>query len=605
MKKFFLAFIVILISCIPENSPPECEILSPAQDSEFTRGDDIVVRTDVSDEDGDIDEVRLYVDSIGIASTGAFPYSFTFSTGDMNVGYHSIRVQAFDNYGKTSDAFVSFLLVSDLPAVETTQPRSVARDSAVVGGRIIDDGGTAISAAGIRVAGEPFDGNDSDELYADLMNGLFEVTLHNLEYETYYVTAFAENESGRSYGNEISFMPLPPENIPPLCEIELPAGGAEFTRGDDISININASDEDGDIEQVRLFLNSIGITTLRTFPYRYVFSSEGVEAGSYILRAEANDNSGGISGDSVSFIINPELPVVETSNPTSITTGSAVVGGTILDDGGGDVIAAGILWGTEPDDVSGYSEIPADITGNTFSVTLTDLEYDIYYIVAFAENESGRSYGEQISFTPLLPEDMFVDSRDGNAYKWVQIGNQIWMAENLAYLPELRNPRNYSAEEPFYYVYDYNRFNLEEATETYNYNTYGVLYNHPAAVEACPDGWHLPTSGEQQELISFIGGEDEVGKLMEAGTEHWNSNPEGTNTTGFSALGAGQVVLGPDDAMVFEKIGEAAGWWTSDTCNADLPDGIPFVIESSNPVIFTDDDCQPFETGYSVRCIKD
>jgi uncharacterized protein (TIGR02145 family) len=319
---------------------------------------------------------------------------------------------------------------------------------------------------------------------------------------------------------------------------------------------------------------------------------------------EAFDNSGVAATDSARFILMPRLPEVETTPPESVQRGSALLEGTLLDDGGGNVTSAGFLWGLEPDG-SDFTESAAEIVGYTFSVNITDLEYDTYFFLAYAENESGRSYSELESFSTPTPEYMFIDERDGIAYEWVRIGNQIWMAENLAYLPELRNPSNSSSEEPFYYVYDYIGFNIADAVNTDNYNKYGVLYNYTAAHDACPDGWHLPTTAEEKELISYIGGSSRVEDLMETGTDYWNSNPSGTNATGFSARGAGRAVIGQNGAISFEKLRDASGWWRADTCATDTTFGLPFVIESSDPVIFRDNNCNPFAAGYSVRCVKD
>jgi hypothetical protein len=71
----------------------------------------------------------------------------------------------------------------------------------------------------------------------------------------------------------------------------------------------------------------------------------------------------------------------------------------------------------------------------------------------------------------------FIDSRDGHTYKTIVIGAQTWMAENLAYLPYTTPTGTYSYTDPCYYVN--------------NYALYGVLYNWPAALTACPAGWLL------------------------------------------------------------------------------------------------------------------
>ena len=74
------------------------------------------------------------------------------------------------------------------------------------------------------------------------------------------------------------------------------------------------------------------------------------------------------------------------------------------------------------------------------------------------------------------------DSRDGNTYNWVKIGDKIWMAENLAYLPFVCPSSLGSTTEPYYYVYGYEGNSVSEAKVLTNYLDYGVLYNWPAAM---------------------------------------------------------------------------------------------------------------------------
>jgi uncharacterized protein (TIGR02145 family) len=124
----------------------------------------------------------------------------------------------------------------------------------------------------------------------------------------------------------------------------------------------------------------------------------------------------------------------------------------------------------------------------------------------------------------------FTDSRDGQVYKWVKIGNQVWMAENLNY------------ETPNSWWYDNNSANGD---------IYGRLYTWAAAMNGesssnsvpsgvqgvCPDGWHLPSDAEWTVLTDYLGGESVAGgKMKEAGTVHWNSpNTGATNSSGFTA----------------------------------------------------------------------
>lgn len=101
----------------------------------------------------------------------------------------------------------------------------------------------------------------------------------------------------------------------------------------------------------------------------------------------------------------------------------------------------------------------------------------------------------------------FIDCTDpdGRTYKTVKIGEQLWMAENLAYLPEVQSTDQFSYYEPCYLVYGFEGSNIEEARQNENYKNYGVLYNLESANTSCPDGWRLPYDDEWVILELYLG----------------------------------------------------------------------------------------------------
>lgn len=146
-------------------------------------------------------------------------------------------------------------------------------------------------------------------------------------------------------------------------------------------------------------------------------------------------------------------------------------------------------------------------------------------------------------------EGYFSDDRDGHTYKYVKIGNQTWMAENLAYLP-LVSSENFPTDQNNYFVYGYQDTILAEAKLTINYETYGVLYNWHSAKTACPEGWHLSKDEEWKVLERHLGmsdidaddiGNRESGNVGEKikSTIGWKYEGNGTNECGFNALPAG------------------------------------------------------------------
>ena len=300
MKKYFPVFLVILVSCVPWNVAPECKIVTPENNSEYSRGDSIQVYVKANDDDGEIAEIRFYLDGIGISSINAFPYYYTLETSKLEIGTHSLKVEAFDDSGKDAESDVSFLITTGLPKVETLQPVIVSADAVIVGGTIINDGGGTISEAGILWSNEPYAVDGKHEVNAEVGNSTFSITLTDLEYTTYYVTAFAENESGRSFGEQVSFsVPLPPE-----CEILEPSEGSAYSQGDNIEIQVRATDEDGRIEEVRYYIDSKPVASSDSFPYIITYSTAGLSVGVHTLKAEAEDDSGNQTEDTVNFRIN-------------------------------------------------------------------------------------------------------------------------------------------------------------------------------------------------------------------------------------------------------------------------------------------------------------
>ncbi len=218
--------------------------------------------------------------------------------------------------------------------------------------------------------------------------------------------------------------------------------------------------------------------------------------------------------------------------------------------------------------------------------------------------------------------NVLIDSRDGTSYKTVKIGEQLWMAENLKYLPELAKPYSYSDIIPHYYVNDYYGTDINVAKTTENYKTYGVLYNWPAAMNGaevnsnqgvvqgiCPSGWHLPDHSEWEQLINYLGGDSIAGgKLKETGLTHWKSpNTGATNESGFTALpGSGYMNY---EGFEFWTPGYYSIWWSSSWNDLNPDQNFTILSSENSGVDYWSgwwSDLQTMKAhGVSVRCVKD
>jgi len=145
----------------------------------------------------------------------------------------------------------------------------------------------------------------------------------------------------------------------------------------------------------------------------------------------------------------------------------------------------------------------------------------------------------------------FEDKRDGKIYKKVQIGSQIWMAENLNYVADGSKCGESWNRTPAQNCEDYGRL--------YDWYTGmdGVESSHanPSGVEGvCPVGWHIPSDAEWTELIGYVGvnaGTKLKSREFKGNREH--QTPDGTDKYRFSAL------MGP----------YSSHWWSATERDSD------------------------------------
>ena len=206
----------------------------------------------------------------------------------------------------------------------------------------------------------------------------------------------------------------------------------------------------------------------------------------------------------------------------------------------------------------------------------------------FACSDSDGCSSSGVVKSSNVIRDSFVDVRDGQVYKTVKIGNQVWMAENLnfetpredrTYRGGLNNAeiRHYQRETSFCY-------------DKYlsNCTRFGRLYSWSEAMDGkghfsknaegcgdgktcapifpvqgvCPVGWHLPTKAEWDTLLlSIIGGVDVAGRNLKS-RKGWRCHGNGRDAYGFSALPAGQKLI---DGIYdkFDSVDRNTAFWSS------------------------------------------
>jgi uncharacterized protein (TIGR02145 family) len=198
---------------------------------------------------------------------------------------------------------------------------------------------------------------------------------------------------------------------------------------------------------------------------------------------------------------------------------------------------------------------------------------------------------------------------DGNVYKTVTIGKQVWLKENLKTttyndgkeIPLVTDDKVWAAlTTPAFCWYK------NDAKS--NMNVFGALYNWYAVStnKLCPKGWHVPTNEEWTKLMTNLGGENVAGgKLKEKGTTHWeNPNTGATNESGFTALPsgyrnfAGAFDIPGSNSIFFHS---NACWWSS----TEQYDFNAYYIHLYNALNEVYSSLSEKHFGYSVRCLRD
>ena len=217
---------------------------------------------------------------------------------------------------------------------------------------------------------------------------------------------------------------------------------------------------------------------------------------------------------------------------------------------------------------------------------------------------------KEYRFNPGVSYGTMTDSRDGQTYKTVQIGNQTWMAENLNYADSVATPSllkrswcfNNKVENcavaGWLYTWPAAIDSVKLATAADNPQDcgYGKTCSLSATVRGiCPDGWHLPTKTEWETLFDEVGGQSTAGKILKSQTG-WYNNGNGTDAYGFSALPAGLRYY----TGIFDGGGDYAYFWSAtENFNQAYYMYLYSDNEDANLYAYYKD------YAYSVRCLQD
>jgi uncharacterized protein (TIGR02145 family) len=199
---------------------------------------------------------------------------------------------------------------------------------------------------------------------------------------------------------------------------------------------------------------------------------------------------------------------------------------------------------------------------------------------------------------------------EGNVYRAITIGTQVWMAENLKVTHYRNGDKIYNEPDASMWAHTAMAVYCNYDNDSANVVIYGRLYNWYVVDDKrniAPEGWHVPSVDEWKTLFDYLGGAKIAGgKMKTPGTTHWcTPNHNATNESGFSALPGGVR----EDNGKYGQLGYSAYFWSS----TELHQG--YVGTNCGEFITLNcgitqaacciDAYHHKNSGMSIRCVKD
>ena len=404
----------------------------------------------------------------------------------------------------------------ELPSVSTYEVTNITTDYAMATGEVTDEGGGTVSERGICLDTEHNPSIEGNHVANGAGLGLFMVAMSNLtENTTYYVRAYATNEAGTAYGEEVTFTTLTTPTVTTAAVTNI----AEHTAtGGGTVVNDNGSP---------VLVRGICWSTSHypTTSDSHATNGDGIGSftvnmtgltahTTYYVRAYATNSVGTEYGDEVTFTT-LTTPTVTTAAVTNIGEHTATGGGNVTDDGGSPITVRGICWGTSHNPTTSNSHATSGSGTGSFSVNMTGLAaHTTYYVRAYATNSVGTEYGNEVSFTTSeeptgdwvdlgLPSGLLWATRNVGASSPEDYGSYFAWAET--------SPKSEYSERTYQYCVYSNDFYFMGWTKYCNnpdggYNGYSdtltvLLPEDDAATVNWGNGWRMPTDEEWIELL--------------------------------------------------------------------------------------------------------
>lgn len=446
-------------------------------------------------------------------------------------------------------------------------------------------------------------------------------------------------------------------NKAPSCEIVTPSNGEECLQGEIVTVSVSAEDNDGNIIEVKFYIDGEIKISVNTSPYNYEWNTADVSLGDHIIEVISTDNGGANTSDEVTIKVIEEKITAFKATPTN---GNAPLTINFTDQSTNSPIS----WHWDFGDGNTSSEqhpsntynnagvytVALTVTNNNGTDTETKNDFIVVNIplAVFSANTKGGTaplavvfndesvnnptswqwdFGDGNNSTEQNPSHTynnmglydvsltvtneygtdtkikanFITVNGGDIFSLIDARNgQTYKIVTIGSNSWLGKNLNYEMTDSWYYNDDPNIGDI-----------YGRLYTWDAAMIACPVGWHLPTNEEWKILEGTVDSEFGVGDpewdridlyvgkdagLKLKSTSGWNTN-NGTDAVGFTGLPGG-FRFGDGS---YDYIGDGGYFWTA-TETSDISVYTHGLYDRSNSMVHS---IWSKSYGYSVRCVKD
>ncbi len=352
---------------------PVVELIKPLNGATFAKGSTVNVEATATDSDGTIAQVEFFLNGNKFATQKVAAYRATLK--NVQPGTYTLMAVGTDNQGNKDSSIVQYTVTGGSttgsgPDVQIIEPL---------------DGAVFNPGDDVAVEATATDANGSINRVEFFTNGVkwrtekvapYTGEIQNVQPGTYVLMAIAFDNDAFSDTSIITFTVTGGAPVAPNVSIISPVSGTELTEGASTDILVDATDPDGSITKVEVFVGNVMIGSDQSKPYEVKWNN--MAPGTHALRAVAYDNSG-MSATS--------FTVTVTVKPSVQPDLTGLAFEAIPDQG-----AVILQWSAQTETMVATYRISRS-SDSTFFQSLTD-------VTAVGTSNTPTSYDE-IDFTPL------------------------------------------------------------------------------------------------------------------------------------------------------------------------------------------------------------